>query len=307
MPNRSLWLHFGLCAALGLGCNREASVPLATANGFTISADQFRASVNNQSPGDRGFYSQLDKKHELLEKMIDFEVLLAEARRQGLERSPEIVRATRELMVQQLLRGKAEQYPGGKIPSEGELRAQFEARTDREAVPQTVRALHLFLAVLPGADRPKRRLEIEALRAQALALPASEEGDRQFAALARQHSDEASTAVGGGDLTHRTHTQLESFYSRAVADGAFAVKELHQVSEVLESERGLHLFRLLERGASRLATFEEFRASQVVQVAQNVRDQDLRAYTQALRSKANVVVREEELKQLNPLSVVHQP
>jgi peptidyl-prolyl cis-trans isomerase C len=295
------------CALAGLGCKGEPTAVLAAGEGVEITADQFRASLNDESAAARGAYADPGKKRERLEKLIDFEVLVAEARRQGLERDPKILKATRELMVQRLLESRQTQQAPGQLPDEAAMKAQYEAQKDRPALAETVRVRHLFLASPLGADRSSRRQEAEKLRAQAASMPAGEEGDRQFSQLARAQSDEKSTSVEGGDLTHRTRDELTAFYSREVADGAFGLANPGQTTGVLESDKGLHLFRLVERTAARAATYEEFRASQAGQISRATRDEELKAYTNGLRSKARVIVREKELEQLNPLATDHRP
>lgn len=296
-----------VACALAAACARESSPVLASGQGVSISAAELRASVNEESAADRAAYSAIEKKHRALEKLIDFEVLVAEARRQGLDRDPEILRATKDLMVQRLLRDRQDQNQGARILSEDERRARFEADKGSHAVPETVRLTHLFLKAPEPNDRAQRSAEAQALRSQALAFPMGEQGNSAFAELARIHSDEAATAVTGGDLTHRTHEQLEYFYSKAAADGAFALTEEGQLSQVLESPRGLHLFRLLARTASRIPTFEEYRASQSAPVSRADREEEVRLYTKSLRAKAGVVVHEEELKKFEPVGVPEAP
>lgn len=293
--------------ALATACVRESSPVLASGEGVSITAAALRASINGESASDRSAYAAVERKQEALDKLIDFELLVAQARKEGLDRDPEILRATKTLMVQQLLRNRQAQNQGVRILSEEQLRAQFEAEKQRHLTPETIRLAHLFLKAPQAGDRAQRLGEARALREQAVAFPAGAAGNPLFAELARTRSDEGATAIAGGDLTHRTREQLELFYSKGAADRAFALTEEGQLSEVLESPHGLHLFRLLARTPSRMLSFEEFRASQSAPVSRAAREEEVRLYSKRLREQARVVVRSEELNKLDLLAAPNGP
>ena len=287
------------CALLGGACTRDqgtagtSSPVLASGEGIVVTEDELIAKIREQpSPGD---FASPEKKRALLDQLIEHKALAAEAKRQGLDRDPEIVRSYELMLVQRLLRDQQARQNAAPAPTEAELQARYEAEKNQRAQPELVRVSHLFLKAPAPSDRAQRLAEAKGLHDEAAALPAGTTGDQAFAELARKHSDEAATAVGGGDLTFRSHEWLEAQYSKAVADAAFALTTAGQLSEVVESGHGLHLLRLAARAPVRVPTFEEFRASLSVQWTREARDQELRAYGRKLRDAAKVVVSEAEL------------
>src|SRR6266496_694185 len=106
-------LVLGLCA-LAVACqpqkgNKKSGPPVARGSGFTITADEFKARIDEQSPFIRARYSTLDRKKEFLDNLVRQEVLAVEAERQGLDKDPEVRATLRKIMVQKLVQRKFQQ------------------------------------------------------------------------------------------------------------------------------------------------------------------------------------------------------
>ena len=83
----------GLCAA-ALACSQQkgkkSGPVVAKGNGISITADEFKARLDEQSPFIRARYTTLDRKKEFLDSLIRFEVLAREAEKQGLAKDPDV-------------------------------------------------------------------------------------------------------------------------------------------------------------------------------------------------------------------------
>jgi peptidyl-prolyl cis-trans isomerase C len=296
MTSFAKWVGLGAAfVLLGAACAKDPGAPksspvLASGEGIVVTEDELAARVREQPvPGD---FTSPEKRRALLDQLIEHKALVAEAKRQGLERDPEIARSYELMLVQRLLRDRQASQAAAPAKSEADLRARYEAEKGQRTQPEQVRVSHLFLKAPAPSDRDQRRAEASALRGQAAAFSADAAGDHAFAELARKSSDEAATAAVGGDLTFRSREWLETTYSKGVADAVFALSSAGELSPVVESARGLHLFRFAARAPAREPTFEEFRALVAVQVTREARDEELRAYGRTLREAAKVVVYE---------------
>jgi parvulin-like peptidyl-prolyl isomerase len=101
------------------------------------------------------------------------------------------------------------------------------------------------LTVAAREELEKRRKAAEALRVKAAA-------GADFAALARQHSEDPSSREQGGSLgtfTRNTHT-------RSFDEAAFALKP-GMVSAVVQTEYGFHVIKVTAREAARAQTLAE--------------------------------------------------
>ncbi len=133
--------------------------------------------------------------------------------------------------------------------NEAELRTYYEQNASRYSNAEERRARHILLTLAPGADEAPVKAKAEELLAQLRKDPT------QFAALARQHSQDEGSAVNGGDL---------DFFARGAMvkpfeDAAFALK-VGEISPIVRSEFGLHIIQLeAVRGGER-RPFESVRA-----------------------------------------------
>jgi parvulin-like peptidyl-prolyl isomerase len=147
--------------------------------------------------------------------------------------------------------------------TEADLRKYYEANRDYfDRV--TVRTSHIVIrlpADAPPTEREKARQKLAALRAELSA------GKIDFAAAAKAHSH-CPSAGKGGDIgfIHRKFQNVDEAFAKA----AFALK-VGELSDVVETEYGLHLIKVTDRTQGKPTKFE--------QVLEDVRD----GYAEELR------------------------
>jgi len=155
-----------------------------------------------------------------------------------------------------------------------ELKTFYEAhKTDAEfQMPERVAASHVLVAARPSVIEAQLREE-RGLAGNALRKAVDEEVARRraraegvrlrlfkgglgrqadFAALAREFSDDAATREQGGALG----LFQRGAHSKAFDDAAFALKE-GEVSAPVQTEFGFHVIKLERREPARTLTFEE--------------------------------------------------
>jgi hypothetical protein len=154
------------------------------------------------------------------------------------------------------------------------LRTMFE----REGTGSTIKARHVLLR-LPGDATPAQRDSVTKL-AQSIRDRARAGGD--FAALARQYSQEPGAAQSGGDLGYFGKGQMVAPFEAA----AFAMK-VGEVSDVVETPFGLHIIKVEDRKtgdfeAAKVGFREEAKNRLVQEAEQN--------YVKSLTDTMNIVV-----------------
>src|SRR5512147_2020752 len=121
-------LLIGLCAA-ALACSKsnDKKGPLvAKGNGIAITADEFKARLDEQSPFIRARYTTLDRKKEFLDSLIRFEVLAHEAEKQGLAKDPDVQNTLKKIMVQKLVQKNFQDQAGANDIPEPELQKYYD-------------------------------------------------------------------------------------------------------------------------------------------------------------------------------------
>lgn len=127
--------------------------------------------------------------------------------------------------------------------------------------PEQVRASHILLQTA-GKDEA-------AVRAQAEAILAEVKAGGDFAALARKYSEDEGSKAGGGDLNYFGRGQMVPEFEQA----AFAL-EPGQVSELVRSQFGFHIIKVVDKRAAVTRPLEEVRAQIEDQLAwQTANDQ----------------------------------
>ncbi|HJV69725.1 SurA N-terminal domain-containing protein [Ideonella sp.] len=143
--------------------------------------------------------------------------------------------------------------------SEDDLRKYYEQNINRYTSAEERHAAHILVNApkdAPAADREKAKAKAEALLAEARKNPAG------FAELAKKNSDDKGSAANGGDL---------DFFGRGAMvkpfeDAAFAMKP-GEISNLVESEFGFHIIKLLGVRGGEKKPFEAVRAQIVEEVS----------------------------------------
>lgn len=132
-----------LCALTLAGCGDWNSLPSTSVvvasgrGGLKVTAEEFTARLEEQPPFVRAGYSSLERKKELLETVVRFEVLAQEAERLGLDRDPEAVRAQHKVMVQKLVQARLQAT--GPAITEAEISRYYQAhRAEYLEPPRTL-------------------------------------------------------------------------------------------------------------------------------------------------------------------------
>lgn len=132
--------------------------------------------------------------------------------------------------------------------SNEEAHQYYEAHQSELGAPEERQAAHILIAVSAGASPAEQ----DAAKQKAVKiLEQAKQNPSGFAELAKKNSDDAGSATSGGDL---------GFFSRGAMvkpfeDAAFSLK-LGEVSDLVKSDFGYHIIKLLAIKPSKAAPFE---------------------------------------------------
>lgn len=147
--------------------------------------------------------------------------------------------------------------------------------------PERVRASHILIAVPADADAATRahaRTRAETVLKEARA-------GKDFAALAREHSQDPESAGNGGDLGFLQRGQMVGPFN----DATFSLQP-GAVSDLVETPFGYHIIKVLEKQPARTVPLDELRP-QVEQHLQNViREKQIQAFIVGLKAKGTVEI-----------------
>jgi parvulin-like peptidyl-prolyl isomerase len=236
-------------------------------------------------------------RRAVLESMIERRLLLAEAGRlqlsvtdrevdealarrhgEGVPKNPEELARLRAVTRDQLLSDRAllrEVVARVAIPP-AEVKAFYEAHLEEFARGEQVRALQLVVPTRPDA---------EALRKELVR-------GTEFEKLAREQST-SPDARAGGDLGWFERGRMPPQFDEA----CFGLRK-GQLSEVVETPYGFHLFKLVDRRAASVAPFATVEAAIELRLRRDAIARAQAAWLDRLRAASDVRIVDEELEKV---------
>ncbi len=134
---------------------------------------------------------------------------------------------------------------------ESSARELYEQRREEYDRPEQVRARHILISLTPGADEAA----IAAAREKALAAQRRIAGGEDFAAVARELSEDPGSKTQGGDLGFFPRGRMVKPFEDAV----FSLEPGKLADEPVRSDFGFHVIRVEERKAAERIAFEQVR------------------------------------------------
>jgi parvulin-like peptidyl-prolyl isomerase len=283
-----------LAAALALACGSRSSDEgwAAEVDGVRIPASELRRQVDQRMEDDSS-RKRDDVASDVLQRLVNDQVVLNYAQKRGIDVTPADVEqrlrdlhgedwkdpdpAYREEVRREMILERtalADLGARSRAP-ESAQHAYFQEHRAEYSTPARVQIRQIV-----AAERPKA----EALRAQLLA-------GADFAELAKANSI-GPEAADGGALPPFAKGQLPEAFDRAFE------LEPGQISPVIESPYGFHLFKLESKLPAHEATFDEVQDKIAVVLGERTLDDLRREWVRDLRKKAEIRVNDRVLESL---------
>src|SRR4029079_13072051 len=126
----------------------------------------------------------------------------------------------------------------------------YKNNPDQFKQPERVRASHILITVPEGADAATKAQA----KAKAQQILKDVKSGKDFAALAKQHSQDPGSAQNGGDLGFFQQGQMVGPFN----DAAFSLKP-GATSGLIETQFGYHIIRVAEKQPERTVPLDEVR------------------------------------------------
>ena len=237
---------------------------LANVNGTSITMADFQAKLSELPPDVRHRMVTAETKKDFLDNLITGELLLNEAKRQGIEKDKETVKKIEEAKKEVLVNAAVQKIVSEKITNE------LTKKYYDQHGPQfsEVHASHILVKTEEEAKDLKKQLDKGA----------------NFSELAKKNSKDPSAAQNAGDLGFFTRDRMV----KAFSDKAFSMK-VNQISDPVKSQYGYHIIKVLEIKPAK--KFEELDESAIVSVKRAIFNEEM----DRLKAKAKITVHNELL------------
>jgi peptidyl-prolyl cis-trans isomerase C len=287
---------------------------MARVNGETINRAEFERAVQSIEARAGGPVpnEQRDQVYRgVLDQLIGFKLLLQESRARKVSISDAEVEARvgeirkpfpsddvfmqmleeRKLTLEQLRSDMRQDLAvakliqdeiAAKIAVKPEQTADFYAKNpDQFKQQERVRASHILISAPQKADDAAKA---EA-RAKAEQVLKDVKAGQDFAALAKQHSQDPGSAQNGGDLGFFQQGQMVGPFN----DAAFSLPA-GATSDLVETQFGFHIIRVIEKQPARTIPLDDVRPQVEQYLEQMNRRQQTDAFVGALRAKGMIEI-----------------
>jgi peptidyl-prolyl cis-trans isomerase C len=251
MKHRRLVAGLALTFLLGVpACKKgepkavDDETVVARIDGENITLADFELRMKELPSYARSRYATPERRKEMLDSLVRFELLAREAKKRGYERDPDVVRYAKQRLIERMM---AEEVDGKLHPQdlpEADLRRFYNDNAKLFTQAEAVRVSQIVVADKAQAQK---------LADQARALAATDVAG--FEKLVAEHSQDVDSRQRGGDLTFidrgSTHVPLQ------LMEAAFALKKVGDVSPPVQTDKGFHVLRLTQRRVGFVRPFEE--------------------------------------------------
>lgn len=209
---------------------------LAEVNGNAITTDDFKAEIDKLPPYLKPMVQSEEGKKELLDSMIVRQIILEQAKKDGVDKDKEVSDRMEDLrkrlIVETYLKKKVEKE--AQI-SDQEMKKFYDENKDKFKAGDQVKASHILV---------KTEKEATDILAQL-------KGGAKFEDLAKKFSTD-STASKGGDLGWFPKGAMVPEFDKV----AFSLKE-GEMSGIVKTQFGFHIIKVTGKRPAGITPFEE--------------------------------------------------
>ena len=281
-------IALAICGSLLFGCQskggsgsvaepakKEGQV-LAEVNGMTITSGDFKKELDNLPPYLKPMAETPEGKKELLDTMVVRELILEQAKKDGVDSSKEVAAKLEDLkkrvIVEAFLKKKVEEQ--AQI-SDAELQKFYDENKDKFKTGDQVRAAHILV---------KTEKEAQDILAQLKA-------GGNFEELAKQKSMDSAAAAKGGDLGWFGKGSMVPEFEKS----AFALKE-GELSGVIKTKFGYHILKKTGKRGAGIRPFDEVKDQIKAALLPNKQQEVFQKLKEDIKKGAKITIKDESLK-----------
>jgi peptidyl-prolyl cis-trans isomerase C len=248
---------------------------VAKVQNIEITLGKVEDHIATQAPMLRTRYNRPDELKKLVDNLVRFELLAAEATRQGYDKNLSVVRTIKESTVQNLMRTEIdEKVTPQAVPAE-EVKAYYDGHPEEFHRAAMRRASHVLY-------------DTEAEAKAALAA-ASKLDQRGFSELAKKDSKDLETRLRGGDLGYFSREPgkdpSDTQVHPALRKAAFELKTVGDTTKIVAIDQRFSILRLTGERPERHTELAEAEPSIRTRLWREKRETAMTTLVETLRAK----------------------
>ena len=255
----------------------KQGVVLAEVNGVDITDTDFYKEQESLPPYLKPMTETPDGKKEMLDTMVVRELIMQQAKKDGIDKSPAVTAKLEDLkkrvIVEAFLKKKVEESAN---VSDAELLEFYKKNQDKFKSGDQIRASHILMKSEDEAKDVLKQLQ----------------GGAKFEELAKTHSIDAAAAKGGDLGWFGKGSMLPDFEKVA-----FGLKE-GQTSGIVKTKFGYHIIKLTGKRAAGVRTFDEVKDQIKAAIIPEKQQETFKKLKEDLKKSAKLDIKTDRLKDL---------
>ncbi len=256
----------------------ELDAVVATIDGVNITVREFQDRINRQSPYIRARYTSTEQKKEFLDNLVRFEVLAQQAKKEGFDKDPDVVRSMKQVMIQKLMKDHFENGIRPEDVKDEDMKAYYDQHAEEFHKPEEVRVSAIV------CDK-----KVSAQKAATDALGEKGSSNKGFRELVALYSTDADSRERGGDLRYFTATSTE--LPKEVVDAAFKLlKTGDVVGPIAASNKKFYVLKQTGHRKAIDKSFEEVKRQLQNRLYRDMRTQAQKDFIDKLKAEAKIEI-----------------
>lgn len=278
---------------------------LAIIDGDVISKDEFIQQMTLRGGNRPGQYHEVKQRKFLLDFMINQKLMMNDAEVKGINKNDTVQRLYRKATIDKYLDEVLESKLDAVRVSDSEIKQHFEDNFSIYEKPARKRAAIIYKATNSETSAEEK----EAIKQSLLAIKSSvselDTNTYHFGDLALENSDDRASMYQGGVIGWFIENPNRAYkWDRSVIQELFKLSDNGDVSDVVETDQGLFLVRLVASENVNVKTLAQVSSGIKKQILKSKQDQVKRDFINSLAANSKVEVNEELLAQIEPINPI---
>jgi peptidyl-prolyl cis-trans isomerase C len=229
-------------------------------------------------------YSTPEKKKELLDSLVRYELMAREALRRGYDRDPDVQRIAKKQMVALFEKREITDKLRAEDVAPADVEKYYSEHQAEFVRPEEVRVSQILMHDAAAA----RRIAAEA--------KAGRHDPKSFRDLVERYSEDADSKARAGDLTFFDRKTTRE--PKALVEAAFAMTQVNDVMGPITSDKGFHILKLTDRRAETTRALADVKVDIQKRLLDQLRAQRKRELTDETRKSIRVEIYQDELAKI---------
>lgn len=265
-----------------------------------ITLGQLEARLAAEPAVIRAQYGTIEKRKEYLASWVQFEVLAAEAARQGMDTDPKVMETARSQMVRRFLKEAVADTVTDEHVTEAELKAYYDANMGLYKKPEQVELRHLMFGDKTLAEKVREELdrgsEGSAAKLNALWQDYVGRVSEDHASASHLGSLGMVSLEPGANASPSEVARLQAI-PRPLIEAAMALKP-YELGPLVQTEAGYHVIMITSRSPAVDKKLEDVARAIRSRVLKRKRDEKRAEVLAELRKSASISVQDDAIRLL---------